>query len=641
MSAMKLATVDTDGQTLAALLNQNASRFGAKRAALRIKRRGIWQESSWAEYLDNVRLFSLGLTATGLEAGDTVAIISSNRPDALYAMLAAGTAGGVPVALHHDATSAEIRAAIIKFDIKYLFAEDQEQVDKILESGLPAGVLKRVIYFNPRGMRRYREEFLLSFEQFSAAGNALYQQEPEQFAAMCAGVSSSDTAIICTTSGSSGPPHGAMLSHANLISMATALADSAGLKEGDEFVSFLPLAWFGELMISLAAALLKGFTINFPESPATIMADLREIGPHIIFAPPQIWEGIASSIQVRMMESTPFKRFMYNSFMPAGRRAADLRLAGKTASLSARIMYAIAHVALMRALRDRLGLSRVRAALTGGSSLGKDVFRYFHSLGVNLKQVYGLTEISGVACMHRDNGIKADTVGQPLPGTEISFTADGEILLKSAGVFQGYYGEEQATADVIKDGWLHSGDAGFLDDDGQLIVTDRLENIFALADGTRVAPAPVESRLKFSPYIKETVVIGRNRPFLTALVCIDGKVAGKWAGDNKIAYNSYSDLAAKGELCDFIATELAKANGELPESLRVKRFVILYKELDADDEEMTRTGKVRRKLVEERFKPLIDALYEGLESMAIDATVNLQEGRMARIQSRVLFRNLG
>lgn len=640
MSNGKLAIVKPGEDTFAKLLKRNAESFGKGKAALRVKSLGIWQETSWQEYYEKVGLFSLGLLALGIEKNDSVAVISNNRPSSLYAMIATGAAGGIPVALHQDGTSTEVCALILQFNVKYVIAEDQEQVDKILESEEIPATLQKVIYCNPRGMRRYQDERLLSLAQLLSLGGALQEREPGRFEQLISGGKSEDTAVICTTSGSSGPPRGAMLTHGSIIGMAANLSVSADMRASDEFVSFLPLAWFGELMISVAAALFKGFTVNFPESTETVMADLREIGPHIIFAPPQVWEKIASTVQVKMMESTPFKRFMYNRFMPIGERLAATRLAGKPVSLFSRAQYGVAHIALMRALRDRLGLSRVRTALTGGSALGTDAFRFFHAMGVNLRQVYGLTEISGVAFMHHSSAIKGTTVGLPLPGIEVSFSGEGEILLKSASVFKGYYGDEAATAATLKDGWLHTGDAGSLDADGHLTLIDRLENIIKRADGSLLAPQFVESKLKFSPYIGEALLIGADRPYLAALVCLNGKIIGKWAGDNKIAYSTYSDLVAKPEVYDFIEKELAKANQELPENSRIKRFTLLYKELDADDDEITRTGKVRRKIVEERYRDVIAALYAGAESLEIDAAIDLQEGRSARIQSRIFFRNL-
>lgn len=640
MNRGKPTILSPDEGTFARLLKKNARNYGSGKAALRVKYLGIWQETSWQEYYDNVGRFALGLVALGLEKGDKVAIIGNNRPSSLYALIGTEVAGGIPLALHQDATSAEICALLLQFNVKYLLAEDQEQVDKILENTQTPAHLQKVVYCNPRGMRDYRDERLLSLEQLYALGKERKERDPGQIEELIARGASSDIAVICTTSGSSGAPRGAMLTHSNIIGMAANFSASAGMRNSDEFVSFLPLAWFGELMMSIAAALYTGFTVNFPESSDTLMADLREIGPHIIFAPPQVWERITATVQVKMMESTPFKRFMYNSFMPIGERVAATRLAGKPVSLLSRAGFWVAHIALMRALRDRLGLSRTRIALTGGSALGPDAFRFFHAMGVNLRQVYGLTEISGVACMHQSGDIKGTTVGLPLPGTEISISKEGEILLKSPGIFTGYYSDEAATARALRDGWLHTGDAGSLDGDGHLTVIDRLENIITLADGSLLAPQFVESKFKFSPFIGEALLIGAHRPYLAALVCLNGKIIGKWAGDNKISYSTYSDLVARPEVYDFIEQELTKINRELPENSRVKRFTLLYKELDPDDDEITRTGKVRRQVVEKKYRDVIAALYSDATDLEIDTTIDLQEGRSARIQSRILFRGL-
>ena len=640
MNERKPAAANLDEATFARLLKKKALDFGKGKAALRVKHLGIWQETSWQEYYEKVGLFSLGLVSLGIEKGDTVAILSNNRPASLYALIGTEVAGGIPVALHQDATSAEVCAHLQQFNVKYVLAEDQEQVDKLLENPQTPSYLQKIIYANPRGMREYHDKRLVSLEQLNSFGSLLKEKEPGKIEQLIMQGESADTAVICTTSGSSGAPRGAMLTYSNIIGMAANFCSSAGMRKSDEFVSFLPLAWFGEMMMSVAAALHTGFTVNFPESSDTVMADLREIGPHIIFAPPQIWEKIAATVQVKMMESTPFKRFMYNSFMPIGERFADARLAGKPISLFSRIQFGIARLALMGALRDRLGLSRIREALTGGSALGPDAFRFFHAMGVNLRQVYGLTEVSGVACMHGSDDIKGGTVGLPLPGTEVSISGNGEILLKSPGIFKGYYGDEAASSAALKDGWLHTGDAGSLDTNGHLTVTDRLENIFKLPDGSLLAPQFVESKLKFSPYIGEALLIGADRPYLTALVCLNGKLIGKWAGDNKLSYSTYSDLVAKPEVYDFIEKELAKTNHELPENSRIKRFTLLYKELDPDDDEITRTGKVRRQIVEKRYHEVISALYSGAEAIDIDTVFDLQDGRSARIQSRILFRNL-
>lgn len=629
-----------EGSTLARLLQQNAQHFGDKRTALRVKRLGIWQESTWQEYYQRVKAVALGFSSLGAASGDNVAILCGNSPAALYALIGSGAAGCVPLCIHRESTAAEVSEILGRFQIKFIVAEDQEQVDKILEvTPLPA-TLEKIIFCNPRGMGRYRESTLISMEQLCSAGLALETAEQGCFERMIAAGQSGDSALICTTSGSSGPLRGALLSHAGILSMAAVFAREAGMKENDEFVSFLPLSWFGEQMISVAAALLAGLTVNFPESPETVMADLREIGPQIIFAPPQVWEGIAASVQVRMMESTPFKKFMFTTFMALGKTAAANRLSGAAPAALDRIKSGIAHVALMRALRDRLGLSRARIALTGGSSLGEDVFGFFHSIGVKLKQVYGLTEISGVACMQRDDRIKSGTVGPPLPGTEISFSDRGEILLRSSGLFKGYFGQDDQTAATLQAGWLHTGDAGHLDADGQLVVLDRVDDVFSAVDGTTLSPQAIEGKLKFSPYVTEALLVGKNRPFLGALICISGQVTGKWAADNKVAFSSYSDLAARPEVYDLIATELKKANDSIQQSARISKFTILYKELDPDDEELTRTGKLRREFVTRSYGNVIEALYSGAEFLDIDRSIELQEGRSARIQSRILFRSL-
>lgn len=632
--------INLNEATFVKLLKANAERFSDRKAAVRFKSLGIWQTRSWKQYYGQVKHFSLGIASLGLAPGDTAAVIGNNRPATLYSVIGIQAAGGIPLCLYQDTPSTELLKLLEQFDVKYVVAEDQEQVDKLLEikSRLPG--LAGVIYCDPRGMRNYRQEHLTPYENVISQGSKLDEQHPGRFENSVESGKGDDIAIICKTSGTGGPPRGAMLSFRNLLSMAKSLDQVDPKKENDEFVSLLPMAWFGEQMISLTSALMIGFAVNFPEKPETVMSDLREIGPQVIFSPPRVWEEIASSVQVRIMETTPFKRFMYDTFMPLGRRVAELRLAGKPVPFLASVLQGIAHICLFRALRDRLGLSRVRSALTGGSALGPDVFTFFHSIGVNLKQVYGLTEISGISCIHRDGDIQGTTVGLPLPGTEIDISPEGEILLKSDGVFKGYYKDQQATANVLEDGWLHTGDSGFIDKNNHLVVLDRLQDVMQLADGSKFAPRFTESKLKFSPYIREAVVIGKDRPYLTALVCIDGRVVGKWAGDSKISFTTYSDLTAKAEVYDLIEKELIKANQQLPEADGIRKFTLLYKDLDADESELTRNGKVRRNIVEERYADIIAAVYAGAESLPIDTTIDLQDGKSARIQTTVQIRNL-
>jgi long-chain acyl-CoA synthetase len=422
--------------------------------------------------------------------------------------------------------------------------------------------------------------------------------------------------------------------------MALSLNQVDRKQEKDEFVSFLPLAWIGEQMMSVATALAIGFTVNFPEEPETAMENIREIGPHVMFAPPRIWENLASSVQVKVMDASPLKRLLYRALMPVGYKVADLNFKNEQVPLPWRLAYELAQLGLFRALKDRLGLSRVRTGSTGGAALGPDVFRFFHGIGVPLKQIYGQTEISGISCIHRDREIRFHTVGLPIPGTEVKISETGEILSRSPSVFAGYYKNEQATRETIRGGWLHSGDAGYFSEEGHLVVIDRVKDVLSLADGTQFSPQFIENRLKFSPYIKEAVVVGKDRPFLTSLICIDMGIVGKWAEKRKLSYTTYTDLSSKPEVYELLAKELEAVNETLPAAARIRKFVLLYKELDADDEELTRTRKVRRRFVEERYASIIAALYGDRPEVAIDTTIKFQDGRTTRINATLRLRSL-
>jgi len=629
---------DLNDMTFPKLLKAQAAAFGTKKTALRKKGLGIWQNCSW-QYLDNVRTLALGLHSLGFSSGDKLAIIGNNRPESLFSEIAVQAAGGIALSLYHDSTPQEVAGAIRQFDVSFVIAEDQEQVDKLLDQRSHLPNLRRIIYIQKRGMRKYRDELLSSYESVQECGTTLGGERPELFEEMIATGRSDDTAIICLTSGTTGPPKGAMLSFRNLISMSLSFNEADPKKATDEFVSLLPLAWFGEQLMSVAGPLVVGYTVNFPEKKETAMADLREIGPHIMFSTPKVWESIAASVRVRMMDSTPFKKFMFNTFMPVGERYADCLLAGISPSLSLKIGRFCADILLFRALRDRLGLSRVRSALTGGASLGSGVFRFFHAIGVNLKQLYGQTEIAGITCMHRDGGVKGTTVGLPLPGTEIRIDDDGEVLSRSAGVFKGYYGDEEATRQAVTaDGWLRSGDTGSLDSAGHITITDRIGDVLMLPDGSRFSAQQIENNLRFSPYITEAVVIGGGGTPLVALIGIASRVVGKWAGDNKLSFMTFADLTSRPEVVDLIAGEVAKANAAMPDQARIARFAVIYKELDADEGEMTRNGKVRRETVVIIYKELIDALHAGLDAVPIDTTIVFPDGKSGHIKTTVTIR---
>lgn len=631
--------IDPSDTTFPKLLKQNADKYGDKKAALRQKGLGIWQPCSWRQYYENVQYLALGIQSLGFGKGDKLAIIGNNRPESLFAEIAAQATGGIAVSFYHDATQHEVADAIEQFNVSFVIAEDQEQVDKLLDQRERLTGLSRIIYIQKRGMRNYHDDILISFEEVLEAGRGEHGHDPKLFDRLVAAGKSGDAAIICMTSGTTGEPKGAVLTFNNLISMSLAFNEADPKNETDEFVSLLPLAWFGEQLMSVAAPLVVGYTVNFPEKPETAMADMREIGPHIMLSLPKVWESIAATVRIRMMDSTPFKKFMFNTLMPIGEKYADTLLTGSSPPLHLKIGRFFAHVLLFRALKDRLGLSHIRSALTGGASLGIDVFRFFHAIGVNLKQLYGQTEIAGVTCMHRDGGVNGATVGLPLPGTEIRIGDNGEILSRSAGLFSGYYGDKEATSQALtSDGWLRSGDTGYFDAEGHLKVIDRMGDVLTLADGSHFSAQHIENSLRFSPFIAEALVNGGGAIHMVALIAINSRVVGKWAGDNKLSYMTFAELTAKQEVIDLIAGEVARVNQALPEQARIVRFAIIYKELDADEGELTRTGKMRRETVSTIYSELIEALHAGRSKVDIDTSIVFPDGKTGHIRTTVTTR---
>ncbi len=606
--------------TLPGLLLSRAREHGG-RTALREKEWGVWQRFSWENYLLATAEFAGGMRSFGLGRNDIIILIGDNRPEWLFAELAVQGLGGMALGLYQDAPAEEIAYVFELSEARLVVAEDQEQVDKILSlrEGLPH--LEYIVYHDPKGMAAYDEPGLMSFEAVRELGRADAAKFPE----WAASVSPDDPCLIATTSGTTGRPKLAMLSHRNLLSMAYNLGQVDPKRNTDEFVSFLPLAWMGEQMMAAASALLFGFTVNFPEEPDTVQENIREIGPNVIFSPPRVWENLAARVRVKIMETTPIKRFLYNFFLPVGIRWADARFKGETPGLFLKFAYAIAWACLFRALKDRLGFSNIRSASTGGAALGPDAFRFFHAIGVNLKQIYGQTEIAGISCIHRDGAVDFDSVGQPIPGTELRIAEDGEILSKSGAVFLGYYKNPEATAETLEDGWLKSGDAGYFDDNGRLVVIDRVKDVMTLNGGFKFSPQFMENKLKFSPYVKEAVVLGHQRDHLAAIVCIDAEIVGRWAESKGIAYTTYQDLAAKSEVYDLLKAEIKDINERLAADLRVRRFALLFKELDADDGELTRTRKVRRKVVGERYGQLIEALYSDECLLNLRAEIKYQD----------------
>ncbi|MEW6487276.1 MAG: long-chain fatty acid--CoA ligase [Thermodesulfobacteriota bacterium] len=631
--------------TLPKLLRHNAMKYGDGKVALREKEFGIWQPFTWKEYYEHVKYFCLGLVSMGLEKGDTISIIGDNRPEWVYAELAAQCAGAVGIGIYQDSILKEVSYIINHAASKFIVAEDQEQVDKVLDMGDELTTVRHVVYTDSRGMSKYDDDRLIFFPEVEEKGRQYEKDHPALFDQLVDATRTDEPAQICTTSGTTGNPKLAVLSHRNMISMAANLGEVDPKRETDEFVSFLPLPWIGEQMMGVASALLFGFTVNFPESPETATDNIREIGPHVLFSPPRVWENLAATVQVKIMDASWLKQFLYNRFLPVGYEWADLKFQKKQPSLAQKLRYALGYLLVFRALKDRLGFTFVRSASTGGAALGPDTFRFFHALGVNLKQIYGQTEISGISCIHRDGDINFDSVGKPIPETEVRIDNPdpqgvGEVVSRSPALFLGYYKNEEATRETILNGWLHSGDAGYFTPDGHLIIIDRMKDIMTMTSGERFSPQFIENKLKFSPYIKEAVCIGHQRDFVISMICIDFGIVGKWAEDRRINYTTYTDLAAKPEVYDFLEKEVRKVNATLVESQKVKKFILLYKELDADDDELTRTRKVRRGFIDEKYKDIIEGIYAGQEQIHIDTLIKYQDGKTSQLKTTLPVRTL-
>ena len=626
--------------TFPKLLVEQAKKYGSKKIALREKDYGIWQSTTWEEYLEKVKYFSLGLISLGFEPGDKISIIGDNKPEWVIAELAAQSAGGFGVGIYQDSILKEVAYIINHSESKFVIAEDQEQVDKILDMLEEVPGVKKVIYYDPKGLKSYKSDLLAYFPDVIEMGREYEKSHQGLFEKNVENTKSENCAWICTTSGTTGFPKLAMLSHRNLISMAINLGKYDPKYDKDEFVSFLPLPWVGEQMMAIASSLLFGFTVNFPESTESAQADLREIGPHIMFSPPRVWENMCASVQVKVMDASWFKRFMFDLCLPIGYKWSEYKFDKKTPPFYFKILYYLAYLAVFKPLKDRLGFSNIRSAMTGGAALGPDTFKFFHALGISLKQIYGQTEISGISCIHKDDDINPDTMGVPIPETEVKISEDGEILSKSPAVFMGYYKQPEETAKTVIDGWLHSGDAGYLTPEGHIVVIDRIKDVMSLRDGVKFSPQFIENKLKFSPYIKEAVTVGHNRDFIIALICIDFGIVGNWAERNKINYTTYTDLSSKPEVYDLIQKEVEKVNKGLPENAKVKRFALLYKELDPDDDELTRTRKVRRHFVEEKYKEIIEGMYEGKDSIKIEAVIKFQDGKTSTIRTVIAVRNV-
>ncbi|WP_439595745.1 AMP-binding protein [Falsiroseomonas sp.] len=613
---MRAPTLDT----LPKLLAQNARDHGAE-VALREKQFGIWRSITWAEYHDRTGAMALGLRGLGLGAGDVVGLIGDNRPDWVMGEIAAHAVGARSLGLYRDALDDEVAYLLAHAGAKLVFAEDEEQVDKLLNIFDSVPTLRHVIYADPRGMRKHEDPRLMSLEALMAAGRALEAEQSGLYEALVAATDGENIAVLCTTSGTTARPKLAMLTAGALIRHCRAYLKADPKGPQDEYVSVLPLPWIMEQIYVLGWGLIARMKVNFVEEPETMMADFREIGPTFVLFAPRVWEQLAAEVRARVMDASALKRRMFD----LGVQIAD----GKRSPM--------ADLLLFRALRDRLGFSNLRSAATGGAALGPETFRFFQAMGVPMRQLYGQTELLGAYTLHRTGEVDFETVGVGFDESiEIRIDAPdsngvGEIVTRHPNMFSGYLGTE-APADM-RDGWLHTGDAGFFDKAGQLVVIDRIKDIAETQGGDRFSPQYIENKLKFSPFVAEAVVLGAGRSHLAAMICIRFPIVSKWAERNRIAFTTYSDLAARPQVLDLLRAEVAKVNAKLPPAQRLREFVLLYKELDADDGELTRTRKVRRGVIAQKYGEIIDAIYGGAESIPVDTTIAFQDGTTQRIRT--------
>ena len=644
-----MRSIDADLDTLPKLLIRNAAAIG-KRPAIRHKDLGIWQTWTWREMLEEVRAFSVGLAELGLERGDKFSIVGSNRPRLYWAICAGQALGAVPVPAYADAVAEEMAYILAHSEATLAVVEDQEQVDKIIAISDRLPHLGRLIYDEPRGLKDYDHTRLIAFEDVQRIGRNKLASDPQCLRRWEAGVADgkgSDLAIILYTSGTTGRSKGVMLTYQNVIVTARNANAFDRLGQREEVVAYLPIAWIGDHIFSYVQSYAAGYCVNCPETPDTVIDDRREIGTTYAFAPPRVYENLLTLTMVRMADAGRLKRKLFDFFLGVARRWGEQILDGEKVPLRARVLYAIGDLLVYGPLKNRFGLSRVRVAYTAGEAIGPEIFRFYRGLGLNLKQLYGQTEASVYISAQPDGEIDRETVGKPSPEVEIKISESGEVLFRSPGVFIGYYKDPEKTAEVrTPDGWVHTGDAGFIDPKtGQLKIIDRAKDVGRLKDGTLFAPKYIENKLKFYPNIREAVALGAGRDFVCVMVNIDLTAVGSWAERNNVVYGSYQELAGNPLVYAMIAQHIDELNRSLAEEpamagAQIRRFLVLHKELDPDDGELTRTQKIRRGFIAERYAPLVDALYSGATAADVSTQVTFEDGHKGMITARVAIRDM-
>ena len=592
------------------ILFQNRVKELGEAVALREKKKGLWRRISWNEYYSHVRNFCLGLKSFGLQKGDRVSILGDNCPEWLYADLATQCAGGISVGVYPTNSYVQVKYILDHSQSKFVIVKDQEQADKILMIKDQLPFLEKMIVIDMKGLRKYDDPIITSFRGVEEIGKSIHEKSPSFFQEMIEHTKSDDVAIIVYTSGTTGPPKGAMLSHRNITSVLDSFFKVLPISRADSLVSVLPLCHVAERLFSLFIPMKSGSTINFAESIDTLQADMTELSPTIFLTVPRILEKIHSAVTIKMQDAHPVKRWAYYKFLPVGQRVAERKLSKQDVGIFLKIAFFFTYLFVFRPLRNRLGLLQVRECVSGAAPLSKDIMKFFHSIGLMVKEAYGSTECTGVFSMPVGDDIEIGTTGKPIPGWEYKIASDGEILMKGPGVFTGYFRDEEATRQAKRDGWLYSGDIGEFDEKGNLKITDRKKEILITASGKNIAPSEIENRLKFSPFIKEAIIIGDRRPYLTALIQIDFDNVADWAQRQEIPFTTFKSLSRDPEVYKLIRGEVDKANKEMSRIESIKKFVLLEKELDRDDDELTATMKVRREMIEKKYGGIIESLYK-------------------------------
>jgi long-chain acyl-CoA synthetase len=631
-------TADGDPATLVAALAANAAAAG-NTAGFREREHGIWKEWTWTQVLDEVLAMAAGFETLGLAPGRALTVVGDNRAAIYFAMLAANALRAFPAPVFPDVPVAEFELYVRFGAPDIALAEDQEQVDKLLELRERTGRPATIVYDDPRGLAKYAAPGLIALSEVAARGRDRLSDEPGLRADLVARAQAGDVAVLLYSSGTTGTPKGIPLRHRNVVGGIANAKAGGYFREGERLFAYLPTAWVGDFVFTLGAGVLLRSVINIPERQETALHDLREVAPTFYLAAPRAWDNMLTRIQVGIADSTPLKRRLYNFFIPRAIATERKRLAGQTPGPGERLTDWLGNLLIYAPIKDYLGLSRAERAFTGGEAMGEETFLFFRALGIKLKQFYGQTETCALSAAQVEGSVRINTVGRAMPGVEVRIADNGEILIRSASVFEGYADNPEATAEALTpDGWLHTGDAGYLEPDGDLVVLGRVSELVETAGGDRFIPNFIENRLKFSPFIRNVAVLGAGRSDLAAIVCIDQEATGHWAEQRAIAYSSYSDLSQRPEVQDLVAAEIAKVNALQPEALQIRRFVNLHKDFDADDGEITRTRKLRRKVIEQNYASLVEALYDGSDSVTFEARITYEDGRTGTLRRDLSIR---